>query len=155
MEVAIFRSASGAIAKISCSKALVRPGCFHYRSVYGTKGSLERGRQEDYLSGFFAEVDSPIGTNNPYGTMKTIPVERTGLKEEIVKKTGHEGHTFFQNRNFVDAILNDREPEINIVESARSCAAAICALKSINEGRIIKIPQFYDRLREGHVTIIP
>jgi hypothetical protein len=48
--------------------------------------------------------------------------------------------------DLVNAIRDDRQPEINVYEAARSSAAAIAAELSLREHRPIYIPPFYQRL---------
>ena len=155
-EVALFKTGSGAIAKAGCSKALVRPGCFHYRSVYGTRGSVETSRvDEEGLYGYFVEHDTFLHYGEAVGlctghspfSMEPVQVESEPIADEIARETGHAGYSYLQDQDFVDAIIEDRLPTINVYEAARSCAAALSALRSINEGgRPVRIPQFYNRL---------
>ena len=78
--------------------------------------------------------------------MAELEVPGLPLPEEVKRKVGHGGMTYFQDRDFVDAILEDRQPEINVYEAARSCAAAICSRQSAAEGRPVKIPSFYQKM---------
>ena len=79
--------------------------------------------------------------------MTAIDVPALHLSDDQKLRVGHGGMTYFQDRDFVDAILEDRQPEINVYEAARSCAAAICARQSASEGRPVKIPSFYQRIK--------
>ena len=62
---------------------------------------------------------------------------------------GHGGLHLLQDKDLVDAIIEDHQPMNNVYEGVRSCVAALCALKSVNKGgeRVV-IPTFYDRLTD-------
>ena len=77
--------------------------------------------------------------------MQEVVPPEVSLPKEVVEKIGHGGLTFFQDRDFVEAILQDRQPVVNVYEAARSCAAALCARQSALEGRPVRIPSFFQK----------
>jgi predicted dehydrogenase len=136
MQAATFTTASGAIGRVLTSYAVCRQESRH-NAVYGTHGSLEYRWHDDTL--WYA-------TDN-HSPMKEITVPPLALTEDQKASIGHGGMTYFQDRDFVNAIVDDRQPEINVYEAARSCAAAICARDSALQGRPIRIPRFYQRMK--------
>jgi predicted dehydrogenase len=135
MQTALFKTPSGAVGRAMAFYSVCRPHSRH-NSVYGTHGSLEFRWHDNQL--WYA------GDNHsPMEVIETPPLD---LPEEVKQKIGHGGMTYYQDRDFVDAILDDRQPEINVYEAARSCSAAICAKQSAAEGRPVKIPSFYQRM---------
>jgi len=134
-QAATFTTPSGAIGRVLTSYAVCRRESRH-NAVYGTNGSLEFRWHDDALW-YSGDNHSP---------MERLNVPELPLAEAQRVRVGHGGMTFFQDRDFVDAILEDRQPEINVYEAARSCAAAICARDSAREGRPKRIPSFYQRM---------
>ncbi len=138
-QVALFRAPSSAIARVAVSYAMIRPSSIGVASVYGTEGSLEIDR---YARKLWYAGD----LNNPEKPLEEVPVIDVPLSKEQREQAGHGGYPLLQDRDLVEAILADRQPEINVYEAARSCAAAICALQSVREGRPIRIPSFPQRM---------
>jgi predicted dehydrogenase len=149
LEVAMFRTHSGAVVRVVVSKGLKRPSSQAY-AVYGTAGSAEKPRN-DGTTAAFGGGEAPIyfsgdpGPVHHHPPMQRIDVGPPQIDPARAKEIGHGGLTYLEFRDFVEAILEDRQPIINVYEGARSSAAGICAWKSIQEGRPFKIPQFPDR----------
>ena len=135
MQAALFKTPTGAVGRVMAFYSVCRRESRH-NSVYGTEGSLEF-RWHD--NGLWCAKDN----HNP---MEEIEVPELPIPEEVKRRVGHGGMTYYQDRDFVDAILEDRQPEIGVYEAARSCAAAICARQSAEEGRPVRIPSFYQRM---------
>ncbi|MXZ09451.1 MAG: Gfo/Idh/MocA family oxidoreductase [Gemmatimonadetes bacterium] len=168
-EVALFKTASGAIARCVCSKGPKRP-TIEYAAVYGTKGTLETSGRLPHppdgpgVYGCFADED-PNYSRGVYGWMYTMSVKQEDeaakeqsehgmvkievppliVDEEISGRVGHGGTEYLADLDLVNAILEDYQPPCNVYESARSCAGAICAVQSIYEGRPVQVPDIVDR----------
>jgi len=134
-QTALFKTPSGAIGRVMACYSVCRESSRH-NAVYGTHGSLEFRWQDHQL---WHSTDS-------HAAMEVLEAPPLELADEIKQRIGHGGMTYFQDRDFIDAILEDRQPEINVYEAARSCAAAICAKQSAAEGRPVRIPSFYQRM---------
>lgn len=134
-QAATFTTPSGAIGRVLTSYSVCRKESRH-NAVYGTQGSLEFRWHDDTLW-YASDNHSP---------MVELDVSDLALADVQKRRIGHGGMTYYQDRDFVDAILEDRQPEINVYEAARSCAAAICARDSAQEGRPVRIPSFYQRM---------
>ena len=58
---------------------------------------------------------------------------------------GHGGSHAYLVNEFVDAVANDRHPEINVWESVRYMAAGVMAHKSaLNDGETLNVPDWGD-----------
>lgn len=149
LEVALFKTRTDAVVKVVVSKALKRPSSQAY-GVYGTRGTAEKPRNDGRTAAFggggtpvlFSEDPGPVNHHPP---MEEIAVGLPDIDPERAALIGHGGLTLLEFEDFIQAILDDTQPRINVYEGARSSAAGICAWKSIQEGRPVKIPQFPDR----------
>lgn len=68
-----------------------------------------------------------------------------GVTEEMAKRIGHSGVEFFSWLDLIGSIEDDRMAQVNVYESARTCAAAIAVRTSKDEHRPVAIPQIADR----------
>ncbi|MBI2193486.1 MAG: Gfo/Idh/MocA family oxidoreductase [Planctomycetes bacterium] len=166
-EVALFRTGSGSIARVVCSKGPKRP-TIEYFAVYGTKGTLETSGRlphpaegpglygcfvgEDYHGDTYSwmyqmsvQGDRPAAAAVPRQGMRKISVPPLVVEPEMAQRVGHGGTEYLSDLDLVHAILEDRQPPCNVYEAARSCAAAIAAVQSITEGRPVRIPDIADR----------
>jgi predicted dehydrogenase len=157
-EVAMFRTASGAIARVQCSKAARRPYKEITKSVWGTKGTIEC---TGYLpappdsTGLYGCLTEDGAGARPYtGRYAMVPIEvppiplPRGVTPEMAKKVGHGGVEFFSWMDLIYSIENDCMGEINVYESARACAGAIAVKKSKEEHRPVHIPEITNRHEE-------
>lgn len=146
-EVAIFKTAKGAIAKLAITKTVKRPPCIYW-SVYGTKGSAERDR---LTSGFdlHGPDDAFIWLSEDDRTIEKLPVKVHDVPMALEeKKIGHGAATYLQDRDFVDAILEERMPAISVYDAMKTCLAAVAAMQSAKAGHSMKIQPVPDRSAE-------
>ncbi|UCE46262.1 MAG: hypothetical protein JSW47_11625, partial [Phycisphaerales bacterium] len=65
------------------------------------------------------------------------------LPEPLRHNSGHEGSHTFLTHEFIDAIVHDRAPAIDIYESLAYTVPGIVAHESaLKEGELLKIPQY-------------
>lgn len=65
------------------------------------------------------------------------------LPEPLRHDSGHEGSHTFITHEFIDAIIKDREPEVNVYEALAYTAPGIVAHQSaLKNGEFMKIPDF-------------
>lgn len=133
--VALYRSRDGVLAKITVSYGMHRPYCLYY-SCYGTDGSFEASRDTPQGPGrvFLKSIRHQTGMMELPVPLWQHPRQRAGA--------GHGTTEYYQDRDFVDAILEDRDPFINAREGAISCAAGICGLEAARTRQRVAIPQF-------------
>lgn len=131
--VAIFKDATGVVAKVTVSYGMHRPYCLYF-SCYGTEGSFESSRATPQEEGslFLKSLRGQTG-------MMKLPVPL--WSDPGVKFAGGHGTMeYFQGLDLIEAILEDRDPLISAREGAISCIAAICALEAARTGKSITIP---------------
>lgn len=150
LEVALFKTATGAVVRVVVAKGIHRTSSQSY-GVYGTRGSAEKPRSDGTGPTFGGDL-RPIRfwaaeqeDEHSEAPVQQITVEPHQVDPELKSRIGHGGLTYFEARDLVDAIMEDRQPLINVYEGARSSAAGICAWRAIREGRPIRIPPFPDR----------
>lgn len=140
--VALFKTSTGAVAKVTVSYGMVRPYCLYY-AVYGSQGTFERSRDQ---SGATDDTVNFIYHNHLSGARRLIPVTLPNWANPAIARRyslGHGTMEIEQAQAFVAAIQNDSEPAIHPREAARSTAAGICALESADQGGgQVAIPQF-------------
>jgi UDP-N-acetyl-2-amino-2-deoxyglucuronate dehydrogenase len=154
-EVALFRTASGAIARVQCSKAARRPYHEIIKSVWGTKGTIETTgylpAPADSTGLYGCFTDDGAGSKIYKESYEMNPIEvpsiplPEGVTEEMARKVGHDGVEFFSWLDLVSSIEEDCMSKINVYEAARACAGAIAVKMSKEERRPIPIPQIADR----------
>ncbi len=157
-DVALFRTASGAIARVQCSKAARRPYKEIIKSVWGTKGTVE-------CTGYLPETVNSTGlygclTNDGAGSnrydgpyeMKPISIPDIplpdGVAQDMADKVGHAGVEFFSWLDLIASIEEDCMSQINVYEAARTCAGAIAVKASKEDHRPVSIPTITDRHAE-------
>ena len=120
-EIALFRTAEGGSARMAVSWDT--PG-------YGG----EMGRIRGQKGSFYGKYEGP-GQNLP-------PLKRPPLPP-AVEAGGHGGSHGYLTNEFVSAILQDRQPLVNIVWALNMTVAGIVAHQSaLKGGELLKIPQF-------------
>ena len=83
MEVGLFKTEQGAVIKILCGFSVKRPG-FHYYTVYGTKGCLEKRRDADRTIAYFEDIPNLHG-------MIDIPINGSSSCTQLGRIRGHGG----------------------------------------------------------------
>jgi predicted dehydrogenase len=118
--VAIFKANDGAAAKVTVGYGFSRPYCLYF-SLYGSRGSFERERNQDlardettnYLS--FAALPRARGMLPATVSMWTNP--------SVPLRETHGTMEVEQAMAFVRAVREDHSTPIPAIEAARSCAA--------------------------------
>lgn len=140
---ALFKADNGAVAKVTVSYGMVRPYCLYY-SVYGTKGSFERTRDQ---GGGDEETTNLYAHQLLPGTSRMTPVRLPNFSSPAIARrlpaarTGHGTMEVEQASKFLDAIIQDTEPEIGSREAAASIVPLICALESASSDGEVTIPE--------------
>ena len=138
LEVALLRTSRGVPIKILIGFSIERAPAFHYFSVYGTRGVLERPRTgEDRTLAYFADIpemagmaDLPLGTRHPHA-----PAHATA--------GGHGTAEYAMVNAFVASLLNDTPPPINVHRALEMTLPGICAHRSALNGSVpVEVPDF-------------
>jgi len=155
-EVALFKTRSGTIARVQCTKAARRPYKEIIKSVWGTKGTVEctgylPAPAEDNTTVYACLTEAGSGAEIYDGKyeMKPVPLTRVappeGISEEMIKNAGHEGVEIHSWLDLIGSIENDRLSMYNVYEAFRVSASQYAARKSKEENRPVSIPQIIER----------
>lgn len=138
MEVGLFRMSNGAVVKQLCGFSVAREPSHIALTVYGTKGVLEhRTSDTGGTRAYFEEVANLHG-------MITMPIgiEHPKAPREA-RLGGHGTSEYFMLRDFVDCILNDTKPAIDVYDALDFTVPGICAhLSAESGGKPVEIPDF-------------
>ncbi|NOY81978.1 MAG: Gfo/Idh/MocA family oxidoreductase [Kiritimatiellaeota bacterium] len=120
-QVCLFQFEGGAIAKVA---ALYAPRCpmapFYNLRLYGTNGTVERDT---------AAISSTPEDVHP--EFKPVEAERT------------KGHPYLPEiEDWLDAIIDDRQPRTPLWDGANSTMATLCAARAIRVGHAVDVPIF-------------
>ncbi len=138
-ETALFEMSNGAVVRLCEYREIGLPGDETFR-VFGTKGSYTRGTWQD----------------NKSVTPLTVQDMRDPLPPEVVEAFsegdreadfygGHGGSHAYLVHEFVDAVVNGRQPKINIWEASRYMAMGVMAHKSaLRDGERLDVPDWGD-----------
>ncbi|MBD3183615.1 hypothetical protein GF312_15080 [Candidatus Poribacteria bacterium] len=130
-EVGLFRMSDGGTARIAEFRRIGHPGTVRFR-FFGTEGSFEAD-----VSG--ARWCHKKGWEPVEPTMQHEP-----LPEPLASNLGgHQGSHAYLVHEFVDSIVNERHPRINVWQAVRYCAPGLIAHKSaLKDGETMKIPDW-------------
>ncbi len=132
-EVAIFRMSNGAMARVCEFRRIGHPGTVRFR-FFGTEGSFESdvsGSRWCHKGGW--ESVDPTTQHEP-------------LPEPLASNLGgHRGSHAYLVHEFVDSIVHERQPRINVWEAVRYCAPGLVAHQSaLKGGQTLEIPDWGD-----------
>ncbi|MBM4047414.1 MAG: Gfo/Idh/MocA family oxidoreductase [Planctomycetes bacterium] len=133
-EVAIFRTAKNRVIKMLCEFSLPRPA-HHWFALMGTKGSLEspRGPATEHL--LYVESE-----NMPTWSRMAWDTRILGGPREAWA-SGHGGADWYISREFLDCILKDTPPPIDVYRAMDYTVPGVCAVQSAaHGGAAIQIP---------------
>lgn len=141
MEVALFKTAKGAVIKLLRSQVALRPS-IHFYSLYGTKGMVESGREGGWQETHgrmyveeeandqheFQDIACPV--SNP-----DAPVEARG--------GGHGTVEYYLVRDFIDTLNSGSlRPTLDVIKAVEMTVPGICAHQAAMTGRWVDVPQF-------------
>jgi len=134
-EVSTFRMSNGAIARVCEFRRIGHPGTVRFR-FFGTEGSFEAdvsGHRWCHKNGW--EQVEPTMYHEP-------------LPEPLPSNLGgHSGSHAYLVHEFVDSIVNERQPRLNVWQAVRYCAPGLVAHQSaLKDGETLKIPDWGDGL---------
>ena len=132
-EVSLFRMSNGAIARVCEFRRIGHPGTERFR-IFGTEGSFEQdvsGARWCHKGGW-----EPVDRN----------LHHEPLPEPLASNLGgHGGSHAYLAHEFVDSIVHERQPRINVWEAVRYCAPGLVAHESaLKDGETLKIPDWGD-----------
>jgi len=137
MEVALLRTGTGTIVKLLCGFSVERGSSHHYFSIYGTRGCLETDRFNWQDTAYVYFKDSP--------ETEAMTQIRTSINHpdapEDAKSGGHGTSEYYLVQDFIQSILNDTTPPIDVHTALDFGLPGLCAHSSaLQGGKIIEIP---------------
>ncbi len=140
MQVALFETKKGATIKILRSQTVAREPPFHYYSIYGTKGCLENGRL-----GFKGGVSKGIiyieGEDKVAREVEWHFSDPHAPKEAWAG--GHGTTEYYIVRDFLNSIINDTTPPIDVVKGVDMTIPGLIAHKAAMIGNVwLDVPHF-------------
>jgi predicted dehydrogenase len=139
MQVAVFETKEGRILKILRSQVTPRHNHIVTYNVYGTKGSLETGRTPGYDTvgwRYFEGSDKRITPMNCNGTRLDAPLY---AKEASTHGTAD----WYGAQDFLDCILYDREPMLNVERGLEMTLPGLIAQEAALQGHVwLDVPHF-------------
>lgn len=138
MQVGLFQTKKGATIKVLRSSVATRKTPLCAYSVYGTKGCLETGRTKYDNTGLrYIEGEDEA----------CVPIEISTVDKnapEEARLGGHGTSEFFLVRDFLDSIVNDTKPPIDIVRALDMSVPGLVAHEAAKEGGVWKdVPLFW------------
>jgi predicted dehydrogenase len=134
MEVALFRTEKGAVIKVLRGASVERKPAFHYYSIYGTEGCLETARGEDKTFAYFKGSDG----------MTELPYKRNHPQApDSATIGGHGTCEYFMIKAFIESIVNDTTPPIDVYRGLDFSVPGLCAHISAQQGgKMIDVSDF-------------
>ncbi len=132
-EVGLFRMSNGAIARVCEFRRIGHPGAVRFR-FFGTKGSFE------------SDVSGSRWCHKKGWEPAELTTHHEPLPEPLASDLGgHQGSHAYLVHEFVDSIISERQPRINVWEAVRYCAPGLVAHQSaLKDGETLKIPDCGD-----------
>jgi predicted dehydrogenase len=114
----------------------------HWYHLMGTQGDVETGRgKNEPGKTYFCEA--PIIRGNEYSIGRADTTWEFDRMPDTASATGHGGLDYYPAADFVQCILNGKEPDIDVYEAVETAAPVIMAAASAEEGgRVKTVPDF-------------
>lgn len=137
LEVALMHTEKDTILRLACSFTIPTAQPNHWYHFMGTKGRAETNRFNlDRMKLWLPEeyMTDPAEVNWQYSE-HSAPAE--------ARASGHGGLDFSPLYQFIDCILNDTEPPMNVYQAVETAAPAILAGQSADQGSVcLEVPEF-------------
>jgi len=144
-ETALMHTAKDTILRLSCCFTIHqmrrKVTSRHWYSMMGTRGSVETHRSDHDKMKLLIVGEN--GNEQPEEVWWDYDPAATPAE---ALASGHEGADYWPIRYFVDAVLKDATPEMDVYRAAESAAPAIVAARSAElDGRRLEVPDFRPR----------
>ncbi|MFQ6040657.1 MAG: Gfo/Idh/MocA family protein [Candidatus Poribacteria bacterium] len=135
----------GGLIKIRLDMLSNRPHNMTYYSLQGTKGCYEapRGFGDSPKIWLADYSDNPNEWRSLWDFEQEFMPEIWRNPPQEALRAGHGGGDYFEVRDFIDAIVNDTKPPIDVYEALDMTAPGLVSEESINNGGIpLPVPDF-------------
>lgn len=127
--VAIFKTKSNIVVKLLTSFVNNHPVPFHRYVCHGTKGYFER--TQPLVNG---ESHVLFASREIYGAQGLMKLPVTETRPEMEGIGEHGGADYCMMKSFAEAIIEGKEPAVNMKEALRMTLPGLYALKSAEAG---------------------
>jgi predicted dehydrogenase len=143
LEVALARTAGGTVVRISTAFVAPTAHPWHWYRVLGTEGEVQTTRESEH--------GVPDGSGLEWYAKDASPARRrvTWSNAEhqrnaaLAAASGHQGLDFSALEDFVEAVLDDRPPTVDVYRAAEIAAVGILAGRSADDGgAVYAVPDF-------------
>ena len=150
MEVGLFKTQKGAVIKILRSQVALREPPTHFYSLYGTKGTIENGRNGPGRTGLLYTVED-CGLHESYlanfrygGNMAIDCPEADPHAPPEAFGGGHGTIEYYLVRDFIDTLESGSlRPPIDVIKAMDMTVPGICAHEAaMSGGKWVDVPQF-------------
>jgi len=137
LQVALMHTAKDTILRLACCFTVHNTQPWHWYHFMGTKGRVETNRyNHERMKMWLADshMVEPAELVWQYGMYDALP-------EALA--SGHGGGDYYPVSGFIECILNDTEPPMDVYKAAETAAPAVVAVQSAEQGSIpIDVPDF-------------
>ena len=140
VEVAVMHTEKDTVMKLACGFTVPRGCPHHWFHLLGTKGAVETGRTghtglHDGKMWFADSWMADVSEVKWGWDLLKMPPEAIGC--------GHDNSDYFPASAFIECILNDTPPPMDIYKAVETAAPAIIAAMSAEQGgRCMDVPDF-------------
>lgn len=138
------RLAGGGMVQLRLDMLSNRPHKMDYYQLQGTKGCYEAARAPGETNKIWL-ADHASGPNawRPLSDFEdALPALWRNPPPEALA-AGHGGGDYWEVRDFIEAVLQNRPPRIDVVTAAEWTAVGLCSIESIERGSVpVEVPDF-------------
>ena len=145
IQVALMQTEKDTIIRMAAGFTYATPRDHHWWHLEGTRGKVETARSAE-IYGSAGGVDTPKIWLESSGEESMREAEWRYSPEDLPEEargSGHGNMDYFALSSFLDAILDDSDPPLNVYRSADLTAPAIVAVQSVEQGNTcLEVPDF-------------
>ncbi|HEX6972631.1 MAG TPA: Gfo/Idh/MocA family oxidoreductase [Limnochordia bacterium] len=142
--ITLCQLAGGGLVQLRLDMLSNRPHNMTYYSLQGTKGCYEAARgMGDQAKVWLADFCPDPQGWRPLAEFEEYLPERWRNPPPEAVAAGHGGGDYWEIRDFIDAIREDRTPPIDVVTAVEWTAVGLCSIQSIGAGGApVSVPDF-------------
>ena len=143
--ITLCKTTRDALIKIRLDMMSNRPHNMVYYAIQGTKGCYEapRGLGDDHKVWLADYSEGKVQWRSLWDFQEEFLPEMWKNPPEEALRAGHGGGDYFEIRDFVDSILKDQSPRIDVYRAMDFSVPGLVSEKSIlNHGQPLTVPDF-------------
>ncbi|MCR5150436.1 MAG: Gfo/Idh/MocA family oxidoreductase [Clostridiales bacterium] len=153
------KTATGKLLQIRVDCMSPRPHCMDYYHLQGTKGCFNsRSHKDDIDRVSFIGEDSPLHEMKwqKLDNFEIYMPDRYKNATQEQKAAGHNGGDFFIVEDFINAIRDNKQPELDVYKACEWTAVGLLSSLSVTNGsRTMQMPDFRKNMpvEEKRITL--